>query len=149
MNTDTPVRDNEWLEEQLAYLWYKHFSDIEQPNDVVIKFGRAATARLGSIKWGRKPVKHHNGSTQRRSIITITGYFKDPEIPEQVVQAVIGHELSHYSHGFSSPLYQKYNHPHKGGVVDKEMVARGLGDTLKFQKKWMKTNWVNYIRARR
>lgn len=149
MTTNELQRDNEWLQDQLAHLWYRHYSDIDQPNDVVIKFGRPATARLGSIKWGRKPVKHHDGSTQRRSIITITGYFKDPIIPEEVVQAVIAHELSHYSHGFSSPLYQKYNHPHKGGVVDKEMVARGLGDILKFQKKWMKTNWVNYIRSTR
>ncbi len=142
-------RDNEWLQDQLANIWYRHFSDIDQPNDVVIKFGRPAAARLGSIKWGRKPVKHPDGTTQRRSIITITGYFKDPAIPEEVIQAVIAHELSHYAHGFSSPLYQRYDHPHKGGVVDKEIKARGLGDILKFQKQWMKEHWINYIRARR
>ena len=142
-------RDNEWLQEQLAQLWYRHFSDIEQPNDVVIKFGRPAMARLGSIKWGRKPVAHPDGSKQRRSIITMTGYFKDPAIPDEVILAVMAHELSHYAHGFSSPLFQKYNHPHKGGVVDKEIKARGLGEILTFHKKWMKTNWVNYIRSKR
>ena len=142
-------RDNEWLQETLATMWYRHFQDIDQPNDVVIKFGRPAAARLGSIKWGRKPVKHHDGTVQRRSIITITGYFKDPSIPEEVVTAVIAHELSHYAHGFSSPLYQRYDHPHKGGVVDKEIRARGLGDTLKFHKRWMKEHWVNYLRKHR
>ncbi|MEK7184272.1 MAG: hypothetical protein AAB701_02000 [Patescibacteria group bacterium] len=149
MNVAVEIRDNEWLQDQLAHLWYRHFSDIEQPNDVVITFGRPAAARLGSIKWGRKPVKHHDGTTQRRSIITITSYFKDLTIPEQVIQAVIAHELAHYAHGFSSPLYQKFNHPHKGGVVDKELKIRGLGETLAFQKKWMKTHWVNYIRSKR
>lgn len=142
-------RDNEWLQEVLAGMWYRHFQDIDQPNDVVIKFGRPAAARLGSIKWGRKPVKHHDGTVQRRSIITITGYFKDPSIPEEVVTAVIAHELSHYAHGFSSPLYQRYDHPHKGGVVDKEIRARGLGDILKFHKRWMKEHWVNYLRKHR
>lgn len=140
------MRDNEWLQEQLAWLWYKHFSDVAQPNDVRIKFGRPAVARLGSIKWGRKPVAHHDGSTQRRSIITITGYFKDETIPDNVVTAVIAHELTHYAHGFSSPNPQLYKHPHHGGIVDKEMVKRGLGPILKEHKQWLKQHWANYIR---
>ncbi len=144
---DTVVeRDNEWLRELLAGMWYRHFSDIDQPNDVVIKFGRPAATRLGSIKWGRKPVKHPDGTVQRRSIITITGYFKDPAIPDDVVRAVVAHELSHYAHGFSSPLYQKYNHPHKGGVVDKEIRARGLGEALTLHKRWMREHWEAYLR---
>ena len=142
-------RDNEWLEETLAHIWYRHFDDVEQPNDVRIKFGQRAATRLGSIKWGRKAVKHHDGSVQRRSIITITSHFKDPDIPDDVVRGVIAHELVHYAHGFSSPRPQLYRHPHHGGVVDKELRARGFGDVLKFEKRWMKDHWADYLRSHR
>ena len=70
-------RNNEWLEESLANIWYRTFSDVRQPNDVRIKFGQKAATRLGSIKWGRKPVQHPDGTVQRRSIITITSHFMD------------------------------------------------------------------------
>lgn len=140
-------RTNEWLEETLAQLWYRHFPDTPQPNDVRIKFGRPAATRLGSIKWGRKPVKHPDGTVQRRSIITITGHFHDPEIPDDVVRGVIAHELVHYAHGFSSPNPKLYKHPHHGGVVDLELRKRGLGDVLKFQETWLKSHWPPYLKA--
>lgn len=145
----TVERDNEWLEEALAQLWYRHFSDVDQPNDVRIKFGQRASTRLGSIKWGRKPVSHHDGSTQKRSIITITSHFKDSAIPDDVVRAVLAHELVHYAHGFSSPRPQLYRHPHHGGVVDKELRTRGLGDVLKFEKRWLRDHWAEYLRTHR
>lgn len=141
------ARDNNWLSDLLADIWYKYFSDVPQQNDVKIKFGRAAKTRLGSIKLGRKAVEHSEGPPRKRSIITITGYFKHPTIPEDVVRAVIAHELVHYAHGFSSPLPQLHSHPHKGGIVDKELVARGLAKELKFEKSWMKANWVSFLRA--
>jgi len=140
-------RNNEWLEEQLAELWYRYFSDVPQPNDVRIKFGQKAATRLGSIKWGRKPVRHANGTVQKRSIITITAHFKDPAIPDDVVRGVIAHELVHYAHGFGGPNPQLYRHPHHGGVVDKELVKRGLGPVLTFQKNWLAKEWAPYLRA--
>lgn len=139
------IRDNNWLSDLLADIWYKNFSDVPQVNDVKIKFGSPAKTRLGSIKWGRKPIAHNDGPPRKRSIITITGYFKHILIPENVVRAVIAHELVHYAHGFSSPLPQLHKHPHKGGIVDKELVARGLGKELKFEKSWMKANWINFL----
>ncbi|MCA9388710.1 hypothetical protein KC644_03025 [Candidatus Berkelbacteria bacterium] len=145
-NSNLQPRDNEWLREKLAYIWYKYFSDIDQPNEVVIKFGQKAATRLGSIKRGKKEFQQPDGSKHKRSIITITGHFKDPVIPEQVIEAVIGHELSHYAHGFSSPLFQRFAHPHKGGIVDKEMRTRGMGEILAFQKKWLKNYWPEYIK---
>lgn len=141
------LRTNEWLADLLADLWYRHFPDVAQLNDVKIKFGGKAATRLGSIKWGRKAVAHPDGTKQRRSIITITGHFADPVIPETVVRAVIGHELVHYAHGFSSPNPQLYKHPHKGGVVDRELIKRGLGDTLAFHERWLKEDWPKYLRA--
>lgn len=142
-----PLRNNDWLADLLADLWYRHFQDVPQPNDVKIKFGQKAANRLGSIKWGRKAVKNTDGSVQRRSIITITGHFQDPTIPEAVVKGVIGHELVHYAHGFSSPNPKLFANPHKGGIVDKEIRIRGLGEILKFEKQWLKTDWPKYLRA--
>lgn len=142
------LRDNIWLENVLADIWYRHFPDVPQTNDVKIKFGRPARARLGSIKWGRKPIEHPDGTKRKRSIITITGFFRDPQIPDQVVMAVIAHELVHYAHGFSSPNPQLYQHPHKGGIVDKELKRRGLSAILKFEKQWMKQNWAKYLKTK-
>lgn len=142
-------RDNEWLENILADIWYRYFPDVPQKNDVRIKFGQSATTRLGSIKWGRKPIKHPDGSIQKRSIITVTGYFRDQTIPEEVVKAVIAHELTHYAHGFSGPLPRLHKHPHKGGIVDKELRSRGVGKLLDFEKEWMKKNWRAYLSIHR
>jgi len=44
------MRDDGWLFQKLDEIWDGHFSDIPQNNDVVIKFGRKARQRLGSIK---------------------------------------------------------------------------------------------------
>ncbi|MBI4022915.1 hypothetical protein HY375_02010 [Candidatus Berkelbacteria bacterium] len=143
------ARDNEWLEETLAQLWYRHFPDVPQRNDVRIQFGRGARTRLGSIKWGRKPVQHPDGTLQKRSIITITGHFRDPAIPDDVVQGVIAHELVHYAHGFSSPNPQLYRHPHHGGVVDRELKKRGLGEILRSGNHWLKQHWAPYLRTHR
>lgn len=139
-------RTNDDLSDILADLWYRHFPDVPQPNDVTIKFGQKAATRLGSIKWGRKATKQADGSLQRRSIITITGHFKDSIIPDEVVRAVIGHELVHYAHGFSSPNPKLHAHPHHGGIVDKELKTRGLGDILKTEKCWLKDHWPMYLK---
>lgn len=140
-------RDNDFLADLLADLWYRHFPDVPQINDVRIKFGQKAANRLGSIKLGRKDTKQTDGTLQRRSIITINGHFTDPAIPEDVVRAVIAHELVHYTHGFSSPHPKMYKHPHQGGIVDKEIVKRGLGSVLKFHEAWLKKEWPLYLRA--
>jgi predicted metal-dependent hydrolase len=131
-------RNNKWLRDRLKYLWLKHFSDVSITNTIIIKFGRPARTRLGSIKPGRK-YKHEH------SIITINGYFMDSKIPEFVVDSVIAHEFMHYAHGFASPHQQAFKHPHKGGIVNWDMKERGLEDTLKAEKKWLKENWRDYI----
>lgn len=140
-------RDHHWLADLLADLWYRHFPDVPQVNDVRIKFGQRAANRLGSIKLGRKETKQIDGTLQKRSIITVTGHFADPAIPEEVVRAVIAHELVHYAHGFSSPHPKLHRHPHQGGVVDRELVKRGLGDLLKVHEVWLKKEWPQYLAA--
>lgn len=94
--------------------------------------------RLGSIKFGRR---RQNPNT----IITLNGHFKNLEIPEFVVDGVLTHELIHYAHGFFSPHNQTHRHPHKGGVIRKEMAGRGLQDLLKLEKKWVKENWEKFL----
>ncbi|MFA6493283.1 MAG: hypothetical protein WCV58_04050 [Patescibacteria group bacterium] len=132
-------RDHKWLKNRLESIWQKYFPDVKLVNNVLVKFGRPATTRLGSIKFGRKK---ENPIT----IITINGHFQNPEIPEFVIDAVLVHELTHYAHGFCSPHQQAYRHPHKNGVVKNEMIGRGLENLLKLEKKWIKENWREFIR---
>lgn len=128
-----PKRDDGWLQLQLDTIWDGFFSDVPQDNDVRIAFGRRAKRRLGSISLD--PADRHT------SLITINGIFRRPDIPEQVVQATIVHELSHYAHGFNSPLAQRFGKPHAGGVMRREFAERGLLELYLEQKRWLKANW--------
>ncbi len=123
-------RDNNWLLSRLDYLWDKHFSDIPQTNKVFIKFGRFAKFRLGSIRLDRRT---------KASYITITAMFKDSNIPSGVVDHTIGHELTHYAHGFSSTHPKLHKYPHAGGVVGMEMRQRGMENLYKSYKAWIKS----------
>ena len=134
------MRDTRWLVERTKYLLERHFPDVKLGNNLVVKFGRRAKTRLGSIKYGRAEREHPN------TIITLTGYFQDEKVPDYVVDATIAHELSHYTHGFFSPRERLHRHPHHGGVVKREMLDRGLEDMLKLQKIWLKENWVKFIK---
>ena len=130
-------RDEAWLQQILDKIWDNYFTDIPQQNDVKITFGRRAKRRLGSISLDSK-----NPET---SIITINSIFKATEIPEYVVEATIFHELTHYAHGFSSPLSQAQKHPHAGGVMRREFADRGLLELYQQQKKWLKDNWPQIV----
>ena len=48
----------------------------------------------------------------------------------------------HYSHGFHSPLPKLYSHPHKGGIVTKELKKRGFGNQLNLEKQFVKEEWT-------
>ena len=138
------MRDDTWLFQKLDEIWDGHFSDIPQHNDVIIKFGRKARQRLGSIKQETKSARDLLNKS-RKTIITINGLFRDTRVPEYVVMATIAHEMCHYAHGFSSPLDQKFSNPHQGGIVTKEMKTRGFEKELKSQKKWLKEVWPKYL----
>lgn len=131
------MRDNAWLLSRLDHLWSTYFPDINQANRVFICFGRHAKFRLGSIRLD--PQTGH-------TYITITSMFKDLAIPEEVVDHTIAHELTHYAHGFSSPLQRKHRHPHKGGVIQKEMEERNLGHLYQAYKQWVR-DYREQIRA--
>lgn len=130
-------RDQEWLENLLADIWYKHFFDIPQHNDVLIRYGRKAKRRLGSIS------KHTDND--KISVITVNRLFADTKVPEIVVRATIFHEMIHYAHGFNSPLERKQRHPHSGGVIKREFAERDQEELYLKQKKWLKENWLDFI----
>ncbi len=122
-------RDDAWLLSRLDYLWTKYFGNVSQDNPVSIRFGRYSRFRLGSIRLERH-TKH--------SYITITGLFRDPRIPVEVVDHTIGHELCHYAHGFSSTKPRLHRYPHHGGVIRKEMESRGMHNLVIAYQKWLK-----------
>lgn len=149
------MRTDEWLEEQLYEIWENHFADMPRTNKVIITFGKHAKRQLGCIKHlqaapTKKLAKMSDvyGPADHNSIslITITSYFKDESIPDIVVKSTIAHELCHYAHGFSSPLPRLYNHPHKHGVVRKELKKRGLDDQYKISQRWIHANWLKYLK---
>ena len=150
------MRNNEWLNQKLDYIWQTFFANVPRSNEVNITFGRCARTRLGSIKQIKycssrkrellnfsadKPASKNIPPSQ----IIITGYFKNEQVPEFMIEAVVAHELCHYAHGFSSPLPQLFKYPHQGRAVDREMIKRGLGDILLAQNKWLKTEWKAVI----
>lgn len=137
MKKSLSYRDSEWLENMLADIWLHHFSDIRQDNEVVIKWGRKARRRLGSIS--QDPEDKHT------SIITVNRIFQDLEVPEEIIKATIVHEMTHYAHGFNSPLAQKHRHPHSGGVIKREFAERGLEELYVIQKCWLKANWERVL----
>ncbi len=165
------MRDDTWLLSRLDHLWNNYFSDVPQINPVFIKFGRQARLRFGSIRlegscrstapldilarglaagaqWGAPS----RATPPQKTIITITGMFKDSKIPQEVVDHTIAHELVHYVHGFSSPHKRLHRFPHEGGVVKGELENRGLIHLFRAYKEWIKSYKIElkeYYYARR
>ncbi|HZX11842.1 MAG TPA: hypothetical protein VFE88_00075 [Candidatus Nanoarchaeia archaeon] len=125
------MRDDAWLKERLEQIWSLLFFDVERRNDVLIKFKGNWRNKFGHIKR----LKNKN------SEIAINGFFKKEIVPEYIVDVTIAHELVHYMHGFNSPHPKLFAHPHKGGVVDKELRGRGFGQNLLMERKWVKEAW--------
>lgn len=122
-------RDDIWLLSRLDHLWSNFFSDVSQDNPIFIKFGRYSKFRLGSIRFDRG---------NKKSYITITSMFKNPNIPVEVIDHTIAHELCHYTHGFSSPKAQMHKYPHSGGVIKKELEERNLHHLSRAYRGWIK-----------
>jgi len=149
------MRTDKWLEETLYNLWDNNFVDIPRTNVVLITFGKRSKRQLGCIKHLKRPntkkigvkaIDYGIADDKTISLITISAYFKDENIPDYIIRSTIAHELCHYAHGFSSPLPRMFNHPHKGGVIRKELFKRGLSNDYKISQKWIKANWLNYLK---
>jgi hypothetical protein len=129
------MRDNLWLKGKFEEFYEMHFSDVPRLNRIEIGFGRKAIRRFGSIKLG---------GDRKTSVITINGMFRDERVPEQIICSVIAHELCHYAHGFNSPLPKKYDSPHAGGVIKRELKKRGLSLLEDYEKTWTRAHWPKF-----
>ena len=135
------MRDNKWLASRLAEIQSKFFSDVPISNIIFVRFGRSSKTRFGSII--AKPLKGHKKPV---TYITINALFKEEEVPDYVIEATLAHEFVHYTHGFHSPLRRLYKYPHQGGIVDKELRKRGIGEILDQQTKWTKDFYRPFLR---
>lgn len=139
------IRNHAWLEIKLKAIVDEYFPDLLIKNQLTIRFGKRSRRQLGCIakKYTNNIIDRLRGDFS--SEIRINGLFRDPEIPEEVVEGTIIHELCHYAHGFSSPLPQLSKYPHQGGVIKQEMIRRGAGDIYLAEKKWLRKNWQEYL----
>lgn len=131
------MRDGIWLGNRMYQIKEMLFPELEFKNNVSIKFKGKWKNKFGHIKMLR----------DKNTEIIINGLFSNLEVPEYVVDITIAHELSHYLHGFQSPLEKKYKHPHKGGVVTRELVRRGFGQMVRQERLFIKNYWPKlYLR---
>ena len=156
-NGERTIQD---LEVMMYELWDSFFSDVPRKNLVLIHFGKYSARRLGSIKWAtkRSKIKYLMKDKEeelkfqddpRVSIITITRFFASLSVPELIPRMTIAHEMVHYAHGFHSPLPQLYDNPHRGNIVNKELIKRGMGSQLAEAEEWLKQNWAIHIRMKK
>ena len=125
------MRDDLFLRNRLEYIWNTGFNDIEKKNKIYIMFKGNWKNKFGHIKM------LHNGSSE----IVVNGYFKNPKVPEWIIDLTIAHELVNYSNGFNSPLPKLFKHPHQGGIVDKDLKKRGFNELIKMEKNWIEKEW--------
>lgn len=125
------MRDKSWLVSRLDNIWNVLFPDIERKNIVVIRFKGRWKNKFGHIK------RLKDGSSE----VVINGFFADEIIPEYMIDLTIAHELVHYMHGFNSPHPKMFSHPHKGGIVNRELRNRGFGHLLRLEKEFTKRSW--------
>lgn len=150
------MRDNKYLENILWDLWDNNFCDVPRKNLVIIKFGKFSKRQLGSIKLanGRTKIKSlirkkeyelNVQDDKSITVVTVTRFFQKDVVPEFVIRATIAHELCHYTHGFQSPLEKKFDKPHQGNIINKELAKRGLLEEEKKADKWLKENWIKIV----
>ncbi|MFH1209776.1 MAG: hypothetical protein V1663_03230 [archaeon] len=124
------MRDNIWLNQRLEQIWELLFPDTPKLNNVIIKFKGSSFSKFGHIK-----------KIGQDSEIVVNSLFQNELVPEYIIDITIAHELTHYMHGFNSPLERKYKHPHAGGIVTKELKRKGFSLMLKKEKVFVKREW--------
>lgn len=128
-------RSQAWLRRLLAEVWSRHFADTPRVNDVAIAYCRPSKTRLGWIALSE---------SGQSSLIGINRFLRHPDVPLDICLVTVAHEVVHYSHGFGSPLPRRYDDPHADGVVERELVARGLGDPLRRYEAWAADHWSTF-----
>lgn len=124
------MRTVSWLEERVQLLRENHYRDVPQGHPIQTRWGTRARYRFGSIAA-------RNGVC----IILANQLFTSEQVPVYVVDETLAHELAHYAHGYGSGLPRLYSHPHRGGIIEKELYKRGLGELHEKAEVWRKTEW--------
>src|SRR5438128_675062 len=119
----------------LERIWQRHFSDILRMNEVEIAYCQPWKRRLGLIRMT---------VDNKTSFIGINALLQHWEVPEYVFITTIAHELTHYAHGFGSPLPRLYKHPHANNVVNRELEQRGIGEYVHQSDAWIDKQWFAF-----
>jgi len=133
--TIKPARDEPWLADLLEQIWERHFADTPRVNRVRVSFGGAWKSRLGLITMSED---------QQTSYIQVNALLSHLQIPEYVTFITIAHEMVHYAHGFGSPLPRRYKHPHRGGIVKRELTRRGIVREYNLYDEWVYDHWYDF-----
>jgi hypothetical protein len=134
-HTAPTTRDDRWLAHVLDRIWDDHFGDTPRCNEVLVNFRGVWKSRLGSISMSYD---------QSTTFIQINALLRLTEVPEHVAQITVAHELVHYAHGFGSPLPRRYKHPHRGGIVKRELLRRGMADVYADYDAWVYDKWYDF-----
>ena len=128
------------LPHYLDAIWQEYFSDIPRLNMVDIAYCQPWKRRLGLIRLSLDGTK---------SFIGINALLQLREVPEYVLCTTIAHELTHYAHGFGSPLPRIFEHPHANNIVQRELVRRGLGELARKCDDWIDKQWFSFYDMQR
>jgi len=129
---------DQYLARKTACLIRENFAQRGVTNLLVIKWGGKWKRTLGHIK----PL---NKDKEYGSLIEINKLLQDPDVPEFVLDYVLMHELTHYFQGFGSNHEKKGTHPHRGGLVDKELERLGWKEIMEKSDKWLKESWCKIL----
>lgn len=134
----TNIDYDKYLASKAAALIRENFPERGVINLLIVKWGNKKSKRvLGHIK-----AIHNN---EFGSIIEINPMLKDLSVPEYVLEYVLMHELTHYFQGFGSNHERKHKHPHRGGIVEKELARHGWEEITEKSEKWIKEHWKEVI----
>jgi hypothetical protein len=123
------------LSTYLEAIWQTYFADIPRVNEVQIAYCQPWKRRLGLIR-----LLEESGIT----FIGINALLQHQLVPEYVLLVTIAHELTHYTHGFGSPLPRRYRHPHANNVVNLELDRRGLHEERCLCDNWIDKEWFTF-----
>lgn len=116
----------------LDKIWSTYFADVARINQVEIAYCQPWKRRLGLIRLSLD---------NTTSFIGVNALLQLSQVPEYILIITIAHELTHYAHGFGSPLPRLHEHPHANNVVKRELERRGLGETLGLCDAWIDAEW--------
>ena len=128
------------LTRYLDSIWHEYFSDIPRLNAVDIAYCQPWKRRLGLIRLSLDGTK---------SFIGINALLQLQEVPDCVLSITIAHELTHYAHGFGSPLPRIFEHPHANNIVQRELIRRGLGELASKCDDWIDKQWFSFYDMQR